>query len=153
MSHRLARLWPRPASRLTHTSVFPLSCPTLEGLGILFPIPQQKVAFLTAKRFKWAALWAMTMALAVTVPEGRGGETGQGAECQTRKVARWNNDLESFWGGGRVERSRKLSGTEGCSDGSAPGPTGSQAYGFLSIVGNRLFRNLVSLRQPGFHLI
>lgn len=66
MSYRLARLWPKLASRLylqytPQSSLVPV--PPSRGLGILLPIPQQKVSFLIAKRFKLAALWAMIMAM------------------------------------------------------------------------------------------
>ena len=85
-------------------------------------------------------MWLWTAICGGDVLERRGGVTGQGAECQTRKVPRWANGLERCWGRGRAESNRKLRGRKGCSGRSGPSPTAMAgnkitAYRFLSMLG------------------
>ena len=78
-----------PSAHLSFPSFLSYHSRVLEKV---FLTPPEKVSFLTAKKFELAAAvgydhgcgWP---ALAVTILEGKGGVTGQWAECQPRKVA------------------------------------------------------------------
>ena len=92
MSHRVARVWPMPASKMHHPLYTPRSflflVPPSWGLGKALLIPQQRVSFLIAKGFKSAALWAMIMAIDGLLWQGLSFRAEREAEeCQSRKVA------------------------------------------------------------------